>query len=154
MLVKRTIVCLLLLLTIPLTCFADLQYVGKDAEYSDYYFSPNVEVLSSEKDKFIFTAYIKAVLSNNARNRMRFSKYDNDLCYPYPANMATTLVMKYRFKKTKDKIQYRQENYILLDGNDNILGSDLQTKYYHTLTSDKMIYDIYYAIVRYELGQK
>lgn len=154
MLVKRIVVCLLLLLTIPLTCFASWQYVGKDDEYSEYYFSPNVEVLSSEKDKFIFTAYVKVILSNNARNRMRFSRYDNDLCYPYPANMATTSLIKYRFKKTKDKIQCRQENYFLFDGNDNILGSDLQTKYYHTMTSDKMIYNIYCAIVRYELGQK
>lgn len=152
--VKRIIVCLLLLLTIPMTCFASWQYVSSDVA-GDNYFSPeSVEVLSNEKDKFIFTAFARTVLSSEARNFMRFSQYDNDLCYPYPANMATTLVIKYRFKKTKDKIQYRQENYFLFDGNNNILGSDLQTKYYHEISKDKMVSDVYYAIVRYELGQK
>ena len=101
-------------------CFAEQIYVGRDEYGSDFYFVPgSIDVLCKEKDKFIYTVVVREVLGNAAREKLRYSSYENELCYPIPANLATDILIKYRYKMTK-KLECRQEIYALFDNNNNL----------------------------------
>lgn len=152
----RCIVCLIFMLfATSTTCFANPVYVGQDDTYTDIYFLPNsIEILSREKEKVIFTVMVEEILSQQARNESMLSSYDRDLCQPYSPSIATRRVLQYRYKMTPKKLEYRQELYVLMYGDMNVLGIDTVTKYYHDCKSPLVTFMIFQSVSKYIVDNK